>query len=194
MSSISSLDLGESNSPMPGGPSVHSADSNNLAHKLAVRIACHMVRDRRPEARAFLEVETCITVTGAIPSEERAIEIRSDDEIYKFELHLSRNYHWEQTLISNWVSMPRGLACSSWWRLDPEILVVKESLAWGIAASGRESTCSSAYHAGVQCWSNCSIARREQWENKVFVSGLYSRISTIRLQTSLGNYCIHIRK
>lgn len=106
---VPSLDLGELVSP---GSSIHSANPTNLAHKLAVRTACHMVKDRRPEARAFLEVETCIRVSGAMPSKEHTIEISMNDETYKFELHLSKQYNRERALILDWVGTPRDGVCS----------------------------------------------------------------------------------
>ena len=106
---VSSLDLGQ---PVSSVSSVHSANSTSLAHELAVRIACHKVRDRRPEARAFLEVETCIRDSGAMPSEEHTIEISINDENCKFELHLSRQCNWERALILDWVGSLRDGACS----------------------------------------------------------------------------------
>ncbi len=87
-------------SPIPPRPTVHFAYSPNLAHKLAVRIACRMVRDRIPEVKAFPEVEACIEVTGSIPA-----AIPGDDAL---ERQLASTYNWERALISDWVSAPRG--------------------------------------------------------------------------------------
>lgn len=56
-SNVSSPDLGKILSPISPGPSAHLTKLLYLVHRLAVRIACQMVRDRRPEARAYCEVE-----------------------------------------------------------------------------------------------------------------------------------------
>ena len=98
--------LGELLSPVSPGLSAHPTKSIDLVHRLAVRITCHMVRDRRSEARVHCEVEECIRISGAIPSEEHAIEIHSDDNFRKSELQLSvsRRYSWNQALILDWVS------------------------------------------------------------------------------------------
>ena len=101
MSEISSLDLGSPLSPVLPSPSTRFANSVNLAHELAVRIACHMARDRLPEAKAFLEVEACIKVIGSIP----VIETHKDGTL---ERQLSTTYSWQPALISDWVSTPSG--------------------------------------------------------------------------------------
>lgn len=104
MSEISSLDLGSPVSPVSPvlpGPSTRSANLTNLVHEFAVKIACHMVRDRLPEAKAFLEVEACIKATGSIP----IIETSQDDTL---ERQLSTTYSWQRALISDWVSTPSG--------------------------------------------------------------------------------------
>ena len=94
MSEISPLDLGEPISPMPPNPSIHSANATDLAHKLAVRIA----------SRTFLEVETCINLTGARTLEEYAVQIRSDDGTSAFQRQLSKQFDWEWTSILKLVS------------------------------------------------------------------------------------------
>ena len=59
-----------------------------------------MLRDRKPEAKAFPEVEACIQLTGSIP----ASDTHSDDAL---ERQLATTYSWERALISDWVSAPR---------------------------------------------------------------------------------------
>lgn len=107
MSKISPLDLGEPLSPLPPDLSVHFANTIDLAHKLAVRIACHVVRDRLPEAQAYLEVDTCINLNGAKTSEEHAIQICIDGELSTFQHQLKMQFGWELTLIMDWVSKPQ---------------------------------------------------------------------------------------
>ena len=105
-SDISSVDIGEALSPMPPQPCFHSVNSTDLAHKLAVRIACHMMQYRRPEATLLLEVETSITDTGAMPCEDYAAKVYDDREYNKFERRLAIKYDWSQELIYDWVSTP----------------------------------------------------------------------------------------
>ena len=107
MSEISHLDLGEPISPLSPNPLVHFANTIDLAHKLAVRMACHMVRDRLPEVRSYVEVETCINFNGAKTSEEHAIQISNDGNLSTFQDQLRIRFGWDVTLIMDWVSKPQ---------------------------------------------------------------------------------------
>ena len=101
------LDSDEPPAPLLQWLSLHFANTNDLAHKLAIRMACHMVRDRLPEAQSYLEVETSINLNGSKTSEEHAIQIRADGELSTFQNHLRLQFGWELTLILDWVSKPQ---------------------------------------------------------------------------------------
>ena len=110
MSHIPPLRLGEPLSPLPSDIAVHFENTIDLAHKLAVRMACHMVRDRLPEYQAYCEVETSITVNGGPKScEEHAVQICIDGELSTFQHELRTRFGWELTLIMDWVSKPEGV-------------------------------------------------------------------------------------
>ena len=105
MSDVSFFDLGRPLSPVPIHPSVNPELLAELAHNLAVRIACHMVRDRRSEGLAYLEVTTCMNDTQAMPPRENAIDTSSDDGAHRFERSMS-GFAWDRALILGWVSIP----------------------------------------------------------------------------------------
>lgn len=110
MDDIPPLTLGSPLTPViRHAPITRSASkTEELAHKLSIRVASHMVRDLRPyltEAKVFIEIEDCIRHCGPIPSEEHVMDtLERDDENYKFVRHLSRACGWEQELIVEWVS------------------------------------------------------------------------------------------
>ena len=110
---ISPLELGEPLRAVAPNQSKPSAIPNHPAHKLGVRIACHIVHATRSEAQVLSEVESCMKDVGEIPLDESAIGTFGKDEVNEFEYYLATAYGWDRSMISDWVSATCGAACSS---------------------------------------------------------------------------------
>lgn len=94
-------------SPMPTNFTLSSALPLDLAHKLAVKIACHIVRDREADDQAFLEVANCLKFKSLNMSAEYDNEHLVNVRTVACRRHLEYRFGWDSHLTTAWVSKPQ---------------------------------------------------------------------------------------